>query len=278
MKALLTELFGLSPEEAHALAGLWTRRPFSPGSEIIGQSCESESLLLILAGEVSLVTASGSHVRLGPGQILGEVAWLTKRGHTASVVAETEGELAVLDYHRITQLEREEPAIALCFVKGLARTAALRLLDDYASTGDYVALVAHDGCKEQLVAFLAAHEDFFSGRELVATAASAALIEEGTSLRVLRKVASGPLGGDQEIGSMISRGVVSTVFFFRNPLAPWAHQADIDALMDDDAEERESQGGEDTPEASPETSTGDESEANTQDPDVDHDIPQGELF
>ena len=30
---------------------------------------------------------------------------------------------------------------------------------------------------------------------------------------------------------MISRGFVAAVFFFRNPLASWAHQADVDALM-----------------------------------------------
>ena len=44
-------------------------------------------------------------------------------------------------------------------------------------------------------------------------------------------MASGPLGGDQEIGALLSRGAIVAVLFFRNPLASWAHQADVDALM-----------------------------------------------
>ena len=42
---------------------------------------------------------------------------------------------------------------------------------------------------------------------------------------------SGPLGGDQEIGGMISHGEVDGVLFFRDPLAAHPHDDDIKALM-----------------------------------------------
>jgi methylglyoxal synthase len=49
-------------------------------------------------------------------------------------------------------------------------------------------------------------------------------------LEVKSKVASGPLGGDQEIGGAGARGEVAAIFFFRDPLSSHPHEADIQAL------------------------------------------------
>ena len=53
---------------------------------------------------------------------------------------------------------------------------------------------------------------------------------ENTGLTV-RCFKSGPLGGDQEIGSRIANGKVNAVFFFRDPLTAQAHEPDISALL-----------------------------------------------
>ena len=45
-----------------------------------------------------------------------------------------------------------------------------------------------------------------------------------------RKVASGPLGGDQAVGKMISTNNIRAVIFFRDPLSSHPHHADIEAL------------------------------------------------
>ena len=197
----------------------------------MGLDGSADFLAVVLSGELSLVTLSNAAIRLGPGEVVGEIALLAGRGRTAEVFGEVSGELALLDYSGFRQLERDDPALALVLLKSLARLGTCRLLDDFTSPEGYVALVAHDGRKEELVQLVSKHAEFFAGRDLVSTEATAQRIEESTSLRVRRKVASGPRGGDQEVGSMISRGFVSAVFFFRNPLASWAHQADVDALM-----------------------------------------------
>jgi len=197
----------------------------------MGLDGTADFLAVVLSGELSLVTRASTSILLGPGEVVGELALLTERGRSAEVFGETSGELAVLDYARVRQLERDDPARALLLHKSLARLATRRLLDEFASIEGYLALVAHDGRKDALLELVSTHGGFFASRDLVSTESTARRIEEATPLRVRRRVASGPRGGDQEIGSMISRGFVAAVFFFRNPLASWAHQADVDALM-----------------------------------------------
>ena len=93
-----------------------------------------------------------------------------------------------------------------------------------------IALIAHDKMKEELVAFVDRHRNFFQQAELVATGNTGRLISEHTGLAVHRYL-SGPLGGDQQIGAEIAAGKVDAVFFFRDPLTPQPHEPDITALL-----------------------------------------------
>ena len=47
----------------------------------------------------------------------------------------------------------------------------------------------------------------------------------------IKTVNSGPLGGDAEIGAMVSRGEINGVIFFRDPLDKHPHDVDIAMLM-----------------------------------------------
>ena len=42
---------------------------------------------------------------------------------------------------------------------------------------------------------------------------------------------SGPLGGDQQIGALISNGDVDAVIFLRDPLMAHPHEPDVSALL-----------------------------------------------
>ena len=51
-----------------------------------------------------------------------------------------------------------------------------------------------------------------------------------TELTITR-LASGPLGGDQQIGSLIVTQEIDLVIFLRDPLTSQAHEPDIQALV-----------------------------------------------
>lgn len=93
-----------------------------------------------------------------------------------------------------------------------------------------IALIAHDRKKEDLVTFVLRHRDSFSRHELVATGTTGRLIEERSELPV-HCYLSGPLGGDQQIGSEIALGRIDAVFFLRDPLTAHPHEPDVSALL-----------------------------------------------
>jgi len=93
-----------------------------------------------------------------------------------------------------------------------------------------IALIAHDRKKDDLVEFVLRHRDAFRRHELVATGTTGALIQERCGLPVYRYL-SGPLGGDQQIGSEIALGRIDAVFFLRDPLTAHPHEPDVSALL-----------------------------------------------
>ena len=66
--------------------------------------------------------------------------------------------------------------------------------------------------------------------ELFATGTTGGKITEATGLKVHR-FKSGPLGGDQQIGAMISEDQLDLVIFLRDPLAAQPHEPDVTALI-----------------------------------------------
>jgi methylglyoxal synthase len=93
-----------------------------------------------------------------------------------------------------------------------------------------IALVAHNNMKPTMMNFVTEHLPFFQGVSIVTTGSTGASLEKTLGLQIARKVASGPLGGDLEIGGMIANGEVAAAFFFIDPLSSHPHEADIRAL------------------------------------------------
>ena len=94
-----------------------------------------------------------------------------------------------------------------------------------------IALVAHDGKKADMVAFINDRREFFHREDvaLVSTGTTGTHIEKaGFKVEALM---SGPLGGDAQIASRMVEGNVDMVFFFRDPLGKHPHDPDISMLM-----------------------------------------------
>jgi methylglyoxal synthase len=93
-----------------------------------------------------------------------------------------------------------------------------------------VALIAHDNKKPTIIAFGFKHRDVLSRYELVATGTTGTMLSEQVGLNV-RRVMSGPLGGDAQIAAMIVEGEIEAVFFFIDPLGKHPHDPDINTLL-----------------------------------------------
>lgn len=93
-----------------------------------------------------------------------------------------------------------------------------------------IALIAHDKKKDTMISFVKEHEAWFKTHDLFGTGTTGTRIMEHTSLKVVLKK-SGPLGGDQEIGSMIANGNLDLVIFLRDPLSSQPHEPDVTALI-----------------------------------------------
>ena len=94
-----------------------------------------------------------------------------------------------------------------------------------------IALIAHDEKKDDLVAFAGAHRDFLRGCDLVATGTTGGRVAEAWPELAVRRLKSGPLGGDQQIGALIAEGQVDALIFFVDPLTAMPHDVDVKALM-----------------------------------------------
>ena len=93
-----------------------------------------------------------------------------------------------------------------------------------------VALIAHDKKKEAMIDFAKRNEERLSKLELFATGTTGLRIMENTKLEIHR-LKSGPLGGDQQIGALISEQKLDLVIFFRDPLTAQPHEPDVNALL-----------------------------------------------
>jgi methylglyoxal synthase len=93
-----------------------------------------------------------------------------------------------------------------------------------------IALVAHDKKKEDLLEWALQNKEILQTHGLVATGSTGELLEKKLGVSVT-KLLSGPLGGDQQIGSLIAEGKLHFLVFFWDPLESQPHDSDVKALQ-----------------------------------------------
>ncbi len=93
-----------------------------------------------------------------------------------------------------------------------------------------IALIAHDKKKDEIIELAKKYKDVLAEHELFATGTTGTLIMGETGL-IIRRMKSGPLGGDQQIGAMLAEGDLDLMIFLRDPLTAQPHEPDVSALL-----------------------------------------------
>jgi len=105
-----------------------------------------------------------------------------------------------------------------------------------------IALVAHDNRKRDLIEWVSWNHAILGKHRLTCTGTTGRLVEEALTQKAIegketlpvpaiRKLKSGPLGGDQQLGALIAEGQIDVVIFFWDPMEPHPHDVDVKALL-----------------------------------------------
>lgn len=94
-----------------------------------------------------------------------------------------------------------------------------------------IAIIAHDGKKADMVQFLNKNRDILlhENVKLIATGTTGNKVEQA-GFKV-KKMLSGPLGGDAQIAGRVAEGKTKMVIFFKDPLSSHPHEPDVNMLI-----------------------------------------------
>lgn len=105
-----------------------------------------------------------------------------------------------------------------------------------------IALVAHDNRKKDLLEWVEWNYETLLDHDLTCTGTTGGLVEEllqsksdklggASSFAGVKRMKSGPLGGDQQLGARIAEGKIDLLIFFWDPMEPQPHDVDVKALL-----------------------------------------------
>ena len=99
-----------------------------------------------------------------------------------------------------------------------------------------IALVAHDNRKADLIDWVKWNQKKLLKHNLVCTGTTGKMVKEalkikGAKAKKITMLKSGPLGGDLQLGALITERKIDILIFFWDPMQPQPHDVDVKALL-----------------------------------------------
>jgi methylglyoxal synthase len=205
-----------------------------PNSILMAEGEPADCLMYLLDGNVRILADNTQISSIDIGGCFGESMFSEQGTRTASVQAIERSLVATFTLEDYSRFIAQYSTLAVKFKNYFIATKARNdnqthgLL--FKDNKKYLALIAHNEMKKSLAEFVKLHVDDIARFPLVATGTTGMMLYKETGLVLGKKVASGPLGGDQAIGTMVSTDNICGIIFFRDPLSAHPHHADIEAL------------------------------------------------
>ncbi|SHG61644.1 methylglyoxal synthase [Flavobacterium fluvii] len=94
-----------------------------------------------------------------------------------------------------------------------------------------IAIIAHDGKKADMVQFLNKNKHILD-RDTINIIATGTTGGKAESVGIkVKKMLSGPQGGDAQIAARVAEGKTKMVLFFKDPLSSHPHESDVNMLI-----------------------------------------------
>jgi methylglyoxal synthase len=223
-----------SSEEISIFCGYLQSRDIESDAILMAEGEPADCLMYLLEGKARVLSDNTQISVIDIGGCFGESMFTEQGIRTASVQAVENCTVGVFTLEDYSTFIAQNSCLAIKFKKYFVavkarhdtQTQGLLFRDDK----KYLALIAHNEMKKSLAEFVRLHVEDIGCFPLVATGTTGMMLYKETGLVLGKKVASGPLGGDQAIGTLVSTDNICGIIFFRDPLSAHPHHADIEAL------------------------------------------------
>ena len=223
-----------SHDEIESLAGHLSIQTVQAETVLMKKGEPSCSMVFILDGLVQILDGERQLAIEKPGSIIGESLFSDEATRIADVRTIEPTTVGRFSVHNFEDFLSENQPLALKYREYFRAIKRAReeqfAAENYTDKRKYLGLIAHNNMKESLMEFCAIHSTKLEKFPLIATGTTGSMLYKKTGLVLSEKVASGPLGGDQAVGTLISTQNICGVIFFRDPLSAHPHHADIEAL------------------------------------------------
>jgi CRP-like cAMP-binding protein len=118
----------LTDNDVALLRSIASRQTFKPREIIIAVNSKPKAMYILTSGSASVELVRGKPIaRLSPGDICGEMAFLESKLASATVVADTDAEVDVLELPDVDRIFALYPHLQARFYKSLALLLSQRL-------------------------------------------------------------------------------------------------------------------------------------------------------